>query len=545
MKNIFFTGIVLVSFVISVHGGDLQGKLLTRPYAPMMAPMGPWQPGPEPTDALIRHFADTYRMINSHGGVVDPDRPEEGKVAYWGGPSFFVDDWNKSNAERMKKLNPDFLMSNYRNGSYIQQNCPQEAREVESSFPLGIAVWQTRLHLSKAIDSDTSELAFVAPTELPKNNAQVWPFKVSTTDEEYSKSPKEYVSWLRIGDEIMRIDKAVKADGQLNLTVRRGYWKTNPAAHSTEDDVLMPVYIGSVTSGGDVALSGVPDNKSKQLGIRYALQQQNKDFHAWLEKKCQRIFDEGYDVTWLDVATSAMYNNGDAYGNLVAQYDLDNDREMTPEQYCEYQQIKFDAMFEAFPDRLFFVNNIKGSSYFENGRERRLLSGEGGHHPVSGGSMENYAIVRDERDWIQVANMTLDFINSDFDGVAWSKTKDPMDQYHLFAYCTYLLAWKPREKLMFGGQWIRDNTRPEKFFYYDLGGPRQDFNKIAEAAMAGTTGVYSREFEKGTVIVNPSATEQKIPLDKRFFNPSGGLWVNEITLPSQQAAILLTYEISK
>jgi hypothetical protein len=45
--------------------------------------------------------------------------------------------------ERIKAVNPDFILSNYRNGSYISQNCSHEAAEVETAFPLGIAVWET------------------------------------------------------------------------------------------------------------------------------------------------------------------------------------------------------------------------------------------------------------------------------------------------------------------------------------------------------------------------------------------------------------------
>jgi hypothetical protein len=157
-------------------------------------------------------------------------------------------------------------------------------------------------------------------------------------------------------------------------------------------------------------LSGVPDNRSEQRGLRYAMQVQHPDFHGWLGRKCGALFEAGFDVVWLDVTSSTMYNQADAYGGRVTQWDLEHDRQMDEVTYRRFQQRKLDALFQQFPQGKFWVNNVKARGFFGEAGDRHLLSGSEGHHPATGGSMENYGKTAGEKEWREELLATLDAV---------------------------------------------------------------------------------------------------------------------------------------
>lgn len=516
-------------------------KPLQRPYVPLMTLMGGGPLGHVPSDEEIARIAHTFQFVNSHGGMVRPGDRQRRTMAFWAGPSGGVDDRGRTVGERIKAINPKFTLSNYRNGSYVSQNCPSEAEEVETRFPLGISVWNTGARLSRAVSADDTVI-LLWPPETPKPMPPIYPFKASTTAARHSKSPREYVAWLRLGDEVLRIDRAQASGARtIRMDVRRGIWGTRPAPHRVEETVLGPVYIGANRgiAAADGYLSGRPDTDAPQLGLRYALIPSDTDYHKWLGEKCQAIFDQRYDVAWLDVCVSTWYNNANAYGTPVVPWNIDVGKPMDNASYCQSQQLKLDALLKRFPHEKFFVNNIKGSCYFNGGRERRLLSGQGGHHPASGGSMEMYANTRNLKAWKQVADMTLDFARSGFWGVAWSKGGGG-SRYRRFAYGTFLLAFDPDGRLLFGASFGTLGARPDRFFYWDLGEPLSRFRKIDEARHSEIEGLYSRSFTKGMVLVNPSPAQRRsVELPRPYYDPDLEADVREIRLDPLTAKILL------
>jgi len=521
-------------------------KKLDKPYAPLMAVIGGGCMGPF-TDEQIQQIADTWQMVNSHGGMLYHDEITRGVMPFWAGTSCEKDGEGRSNGQRIKAIKPDFVISNYRNGSYIAQFCPNEAEEVETRFPLGISIWNTSTTLQNAVGAeDTTIKVKKFPGEVPQTpevaggRPDYYPFKKSTTDGEHTKTTKEYVAWVRLGDEILRIDDISATEDGVEMQVQRGIWGTEAAAHEQGAMVYQPVYIGRNMGidQGDSGLGGKPDDPSNQPGLRYGLMTFHPKMHEWLGEKAKMIFDEGYDVCWLDVTVSTWYNNANAYGDQIQPWNIRKNQLLTQDDYREWQQEKNDALYAMFPDGKFWINNVKGSVYFDNGNDRYQLSGENGHHPVDGGSMEMYANHRgNEPAWIQTANMTLDFVTSDFNGVAWSKGRDDMD-YRRFSYATYLLAYEPDADLYFaigeGGGLL---SKPRDLFYYDLGQPTQSFKTIDEAEVKD--GLYARDFTNGKVVVNPGMEPQTLELDKPYIDSSTGETIEELSLRGNTAAVLL------
>ena len=147
---------------------------------------------------------------------------------------------------------------------------------------MGIAVWNTGARLHKAISADDTVILLSSTREIPQGMPPGYPFKASTTGADHSTTPREYVAWLRVGDEIIRIDSVAAPDaGTIRMDVHRGIWGTHAAAHDVEKAVLQPIYIGANRgiAAADGYLSGRPDTDVPQLGLRYAVDQSDPRCH--------------------------------------------------------------------------------------------------------------------------------------------------------------------------------------------------------------------------------------------------------------------------
>jgi len=269
---------------------------------------------------------------------------------------------------------------------------------------------------------------------------------------------------------------------------------------------------------------------------------QHPDFHSWLGGKCGPLFEAGFDILWLDVTSSTMYNQADAYGGRVTQWDLEHDRQMDEVTYRRFQQRKLDALFQQYPQGKFWVNNVKARGFFGEAGDRHLLSGSEGHHPATGGSMENYGKTTGEKEWREELLATLDAVKHGWRLIAWSKGSGGAGSgaYRLFAYATFLLAWEPDAQLWFGGKWGGVHQAPDGFLYHELGRPLEHFATPDEAALTDVPGVYVRRYEHGLVLVNAGiARDRVVTLDSALIDPDSSRAMQEVTLPAMSAKILM------
>ena len=477
MKQGAFCLVAAVATVWGPAGALASDQAGDSPMVPLMTLTGSM---PVKADAAsVTRIAANYRFINGHR--YGSCQWEVGNIGAF--------------RERLARQRPGVLLSQYRNGSYIEQNREEEAAEVEAGLPLAIAVWSGGLSLSETVDAQGGDLTFEVAgwIRARKGLLASYPLKASTTNETHSVDKERYVSWLRLDDELVRIDSVERlGEDRLRVKGRRGLWRTESAVHKAGTRALLPVYIGSVTRGADTALSGVPDNRSEQRGLRYAMQVQHPEFHVWLAGKCGPLFEAGFDVVWLDVTSGTMYNQADAYGRRVTQWDLEHNRQMNEVTYRRYQQRKLDALFEHFPQGKFWVNNVKTQGYFGEAGSRHLLSGSKGHQPATGGSMENYAQTASEKEWREEVLATLDAVKHGWQLITWSKGTGGAESraYRLFAYATFLMAWEPDAQLWFGGQWGGPHQAPDNFFYHQLGRPLEHFATTGRRCAAGDSRCF-------------------------------------------------------
>lgn len=532
-------------------------KRLSAPY-PKAWLILPWGELGDQSKENIRRIATAYDWINTHGGTWfgDTAYPMGGDVA-----------------KRLRKINPDLILTNYRNGSYTNQFAMDEAGDVERKIPLAIAVHDTNARLVAPLGADDTTVLLHRPPgpvdqRVPLAQRPVAPFKTSTTSAEFSADKREYVSWVRFGDEIMRIESVqATADERIELTVERGYWGTDATTHEPDALPLQPIYNGRIMPNGqEIMLSGVPDgNATGQLALRYVMMQQSQEYWAWLGDLIEEIFDEGYNGPWFDTTTSSWIEHANAFGvpNRIP-YDVDLQRPLDRETFREYQQAKIDALFDQYPKAELYANWFFPEHYFDNGHERLMFSGENGYKPISGGAIEQFANP-DFMDWFELMDMVIDMRDNDFRGVAWVKGMGMSPQYQRFAYATYLLTFEKDGELFYGHDpdpadpatpgMYPDVPRqdfqasvpdPPSFLYWNFGEPQQHFSHISEAELPGQSGVYSRDFACGRVLVNPDfAQTREVLLETRYYDVASETWVDSVSVGPRTGHLLVRSGRSK
>jgi hypothetical protein len=522
-------------------------KAGTRPYVKLFALTGNGKPE-DTSEDRVRWIARTFGWINSHGGGwLKPSHPDAWQ--YFAGRSGGLDAGGRSFGDRLRALNPNIILTNYRNGSYTSQNALLEAAEQERRLPLAIAVHDTEARLAQPVSAAGREIVLTPPAKVPADQPAIYPFRISSTDAQYSIDKRRYVSWLRLGDEILRIDRGEARDGRIVLGVSRGIWNTRAVEHGLDRRVLAPVYSGRVRADGrEYYLSGLPEGNSPQPALRYVFMQQREEFWEHLAGKCREAFEEGLTGPWLDTSVSTWINHSNAYGVQVeAPWDLDLNRPLDRETHREYQQRKFDHLFRRFPNGRVYVNWFFPQFYFDNGHEKWMFSGENGHHPISGGAIEMYAN-ENYMEWHDLMRMQLDMVRNRYTVAAWAKRSDTGSddemphEYTLFAYATHLLVYEVDAPQYWGGAFRKrapyGEFTPPPFVFWDLGAPRERFKDVEEAR-AGE--IYHRRFEKGLVVVNPDGKKPaKLSLDREHYDTESGRWLQTIELPPRTGRLLLT-----
>lgn len=567
----------LVSLVICLVGpvcygtSGLSVELDQRPYVKLFTFTSPGTVG-EITQEQIEWIANTYSWINSHGGSWILPVEAHTIESHWEYVAGRIS--GHGLGDELRAINPNIILTNYRNGAYTSQNAIYEAASVEENLPLAIAVYNAGLALAGDVSAD-AETILVRPIpeeQVPANRPEItdkgiYPFKASTLDDRengFSLNKEKYMSWFRLDDEMIRVNGVeINDSGLIELSVVRGYSTTTAATHSASTPVLHPLYCGRIPMNGarETWLSGVPGGNGPQVGLRYIMNNAKEEFWIWLGDIVEEVFEEGYNGPWLDCTVSDMINHANAYGvpNLIP-YDVDKGQNLQREDYREYHQQKIDYLFERFPDGEFYVNWIFPQNYFGGGQERYMFSGENGHHPITGGSIEHYTIPTLRSDnasqlqhWLEEREMQIDMVKNGYRAVSWAKAPNGEEnwnnfpeEYGLFSYGTFLLTYEPNAEQYWGARGnpaadkaLTPAEGPPAFVYIDLGEPSQSFGAISDAELDGYTHVYAREFTKGLVLVNPGPETQVVELEQTYYDTQMVTEVTSVELPSRAARILL------
>jgi len=404
----------------------------------------------------------------------------------------------------------------------------------------------------------------------------------------------KYVTWLRLGNEYMKIVKVVPDDAEVYLpngtylyttkypdavvTVERGHWGSMPQAHGENTTTLAPIYhaAGCHPKGGGSCL-------------RYAWDPAQPYVADYLAEAYEPL----YDGLWLDCFGVDPHFASNAIGEDMHKFMWNVSGNV------RYSHDGYVAAQRMLVERVRAKIAIKGATHLYANNVDRWESGPVLLSPgtlLDGGAKESFAIrVHDDElcgygtgdpmlspnaevDWMssmrQVMNLSAAGLPTmPIIGDAGCRSPQLVrapnrEELEDFGYASFLLAAGTRTSMYgivpyyfrnatvghTGGVFIKIHPR----YFYPIGAPMQ-----TKGYLAGQTSfqsmdlegyriapcTFARLFETALVLVNPTAncSDANVPLNGTWYDPAAGLASQPITAVAMapgQGRILLTMPLS-
>ncbi len=454
------------------------------------------------------------------------------------------------------------VVANYRNGSYVSaanrgQSLFGEAADLERHAPLAIATWWPGQLAGKngnfsnmiatliaPLDINLTTIAVTSPSAYrPAVAPETWPFipsrgRGALPGNPFSDSTADFVSWVRIDNEIMRVRTVAQSAAGIVLGVDRGYFGTPRVAHAKGARVFVPVYIG-VTATPSFDPAGSPPVNSPARSLRYALKIWQADAATWLARRVTSSFGnnrpapylQGYNAVWLDVTSCAQLNCADSFGQPITPWDDSMQVPSTPEAWGNHQvgklrELKSRLATAGYPNVQFIINSVAHYGRPGDDCRTRLLT----MNVAEGGALEYW--LQYPPGWTAAMTQHVLIQSQNLPGIYsanWAELDRSfaVPQYVRFAYGSYLLGWHPTAtRPRFGGPF--GLNPPDEMFFWDFGAPAKaifsldDLTTITIRKPTGTAAAvkfYRRDFANGIVIVNPSRERARVELGGEFIDP--------------------------
>lgn len=502
----------------------------TTPYVRLFSELNnPGEAKTANTDQKVAELKTWYKHI--HGEASNPNSFSLGNATK-------KDASDKTFAKRLAEAG--VWSSQYRNGSYISQANSSdplfsEAKDIEQNAPLAISsFWPGNYtpydtgdnnaiggRLQEAIPngSDNITIRINSVSNKPAGSATTWPFINSkdTNSDGFSNSTADYISWIRIHNEIMQIvSNPVESNGVISFQVKRGIWGTSNANHDVSSRVLSPTYIGNSSSvASDGGLAGSPLVNDPNKALRYGIKIWKPEGYNWIANRIKSSFGtdlQGYNTVHLDVSSCNQYNNASADGKDIWNWDDDSFKKISRDQWGQYQKQKVAGLRTALPGIKFTGNNLFGATSAQNNsctNDLLATAYDGGvfeHWMKYVGYSLDFASAMDQNYKVQTNNWpALYWVrwNYDFTG--------DVNQYKRFSYGALLLALRPTaDKYQYGGLW--GAGKPDPLYFYDFGNPKTNPQSLSEVSVSGQTDLYKRDFDNGFVLVNSGTSAKNYSL---------------------------------
>ena len=232
-----------------------------------------------------RYLASTYKMIYS--------------------------DLSKETGEKLKNFNPDFQLIRYTNTAAYKKNgfpwsdIDSKFRWIEENNRRKDIAYYAVARLKEELSNDGSIIS-VKNGQGPFNNLST--VKASTTDGKYSVNSQEYVFWVRIGEELMRVNSIDEHDSYKELHVTRGFENTAQQQYDKGAGLFVPVYQAGR------GYPGMEDGYVHYAADPATTLRRDLTFRYWEYYTRKNHFDG----IWMDVfGASLIVGPGDANGNPV------------------------------------------------------------------------------------------------------------------------------------------------------------------------------------------------------------------------------------
>ncbi len=406
----------------------------------------------------------------------------------------------------------------------------------------------------------------------------------------YSKSMTEYVTWIRIGDELMRVETFDAVARRVRVT--RNFDGEKAQTHLKGDRVFSPAY-------GVAPLTPNEWERSKTLTYHH-----DPTFPA----RWSRIYDilaefvaGGGDGVWIDILMDRSLDETDVDGKYMRPpgpglgptwnyttgrlYRRDEFRQKNEAGVRSIQE-RFREKFGRYP--VIYANNMM-AEHFEEGQgggRFYLLSTPQKPRPLDGMCIEDFMGGYDfpewdlwtktrtpsipkkacypcnaiYKNWAENLKTVMKAAQAGMPAApliinAGMKTAifEAMDrkarhEWELWAYASYLLGVEKKNGVcptklgvpMFYREGEKRYVAIDPMYYWRLGEPAETVKAedLARYRLPGTEA-YRRRFTKGVVLVNPSALAQEVRLEDPLTDPESGAKTTSVTLAPQSGKILL------
>ena len=408
--------------------------------------------------------------------------------------------------------------------------------------------------------------------------------KPSTTDGDYTTDPKHYVTWIRIGNELMKIvDFIPTSDGGGIVRVKRNFDGKCLEEHHKGDPVLCPMYLQGYYPG-----SG---NKVVYFFDPASIVKWKIALDVLIE-----FAKEGGDGIWMDLLGCSPFKPCDIMGKPLRPFErngtfmchawnFEKGREYTFDEFREKTEIGLRFIQEEFYKRfgkypIIFGNQIHLRTFEvgQGGQKCYLVSTKIKPGPIDGMCIENFAgryVAEEWQAWLEYGkvippnkwdyekwsekvqtlmrcvqeNLTVlpKIINADCKSQIYEcLDREIRHEFELWAYASYLLAVEKNGRCpaILGINPIYTDRSGRKYidldqvYFWRIGEPVETKNNLEEYRVRGHF-TYMRRFTNGIVLVNPFDKEDVIELNDSYYDPDLGIYVSSVKMKPKSGKILL------
>ena len=460
----------------------------------------------------------------------------------------------------MKQLNPNFGPVSYINTDAC------DAQDVEPVSRFGVAFYLAGT-LGASVSAEETMLQIVPETGTST-------LKASAIEGDFSgRKPGEYVTFVRVGDELMRMDRVEvveedrsetdperrflrwrgvdlelldvkakeKSDGKVVLHVQRGFGGSKADVHSSTAKVFAPLYNAEGYPGGKAGVIYTID-PATPYGV-------GRLVNHTLEKRA-----EGYAGSWFDCFSATQYNAVDMGGKRVQHgWDFNQETYFTRDTFLAAQKKRLSNYWQVvhtnlslFP--LTLANNMDAGYWPDEGNDRSMLIPAEGFRPLDGYCMECFIgkeMLNDPysygcnasalnftwlgpNTWKHSVQRLMDAAQNGLAALPMlaqagcksvkleMMSNESRDQIETYAYASYLLAVNSTTGPTRLGipAFYRANGKRFVFVHrryaWPLGEPAQTFSSDnIDKYRPEGHASYVRKFTNGLILVNPTTTIDK------------------------------------